>query len=258
MRVMRDHITGGEKTVRAFCCDLHIHTCLSPCAELDMYPRALVEKCVARRLDVIAICDHNASENIPYVIKAAKSTPLMVWAGMEITSREEVHVLALFDNLEGILMIQETVYGALSGVNDEAAFGCQAIVNEEGEVEGFNEKLLIGATDLSLGEVVSGIHGAGGVAIASHIDRESFSVISQLGFIPEDIRFDALEISRRTGIKAARSRFPEYSDYAMIESSDAHFLGDIGTAFTNILMDQPTIAELKKALKKQCGRMVQE
>jgi hypothetical protein len=83
--------------IREFRCDFHIHTCLSPCADLDMYPRAVVAMSLARRLDVIAICDHNASENVPYVIKAAKGTGLTVFPGMEIMSSEEVHVLALFD-----------------------------------------------------------------------------------------------------------------------------------------------------------------
>ncbi|OPY91296.1 MAG: hypothetical protein A4E73_02118 [Syntrophaceae bacterium PtaU1.Bin231] len=123
-------------------------------------------------------------------------------------------------------------------------------------MEGFNGRLLIGATDLALEEIVSRVRAAGGVAIASHIDRESFSVIGQLGFIPGEIRFDALEISRKTGITAGRIRFPEYSDYAFIETSDAHFIRDIGTACTSITMAEPTIAELKMAFEGKEGRRV--
>ena len=244
--------------LKTFRCDLHIHTCLSPCAELDMYPRALVERSIATGLDLIAICDHNASENVPYVIKAARGKPLAVLPGMEITSREEVHTLALFDNLEGLLNIQEIVYGALTGLNDEDAFGCQAVVNEEDEVEELNPRLLIGATGLSLEEILKRIREAGGIAIASHIDRESFSVISQLGFIPEDIRFDALEISKTTGIRQARSRFPEYEGYAFIQNSDAHFLKDIGSVYTDFILAEPTVAELKMAFAGECGRGIED
>lgn len=240
--------------LKTFRCDLHIHTCLSPCAELDMYPRAIVEKSLSMGLDAIAVCDHNSSENAPFVIGAARGRNLTVLPGMEITSREEVHTVALFDNLDGLSKIQEVVYGALTGLNDEDAFGCQAVVNDQDEVEEFNPRLLIGATELSLGEILDHIRRAGGIAIASHIDRESFSVVGQLGFIPDDIRFDALEISRSTGVKQARRRFPEYADYAFIESSDAHFVKDIGAAFTEFIIEQPTVEELKMAFENKCGR----
>ncbi len=240
--------------LKTFRCDLHIHTCLSPCAELAMYPRILVDRSISAGLDVIAVCDHNASENAPYVIRAARGRPLVVLPGMEITSREEVHTLALFDNLEGLFKIQEIVYGALAGLNDEDAFGCQAVVNEADEVEELNPRLLIGATELPLEEIVERVRGAGGIAVASHVDRESFSVIGQLGFIPENIRFDALEISRATGVQQARLRFPEYAGYAFIENSDAHHLQDVGSAFTDFVLEEPTIAELKKAFQGENGR----
>jgi hypothetical protein len=218
----------------------------------------LVEKSIAMGIDVIAICDHNASENAQYAVNAAKGKPIKVLPGIEITSCEEVHTLALFDNLEELSKMQKIVSGALTGLNDEDVFGCQAIVNENDEVEGFNEKLLIGATSLTLDEIICGIHDFGGIAVASHIDRGSFSVISQLGFIPEDIGFDALEISRTTGLRKGRERFPEYSGYAFIENSDAHFLKDIGAAFSDLYLEEPTVAELKLAFNKKCGRSVKE
>jgi hypothetical protein len=244
--------------IQEFQCDLHIHTCLSPCADLDMYPSALVERSVAAGLDMIGICDHNASENVRYVIEAARGKPLHVLPGMEITSREEAHVIALFENIDNLSRIQEIVYTALSGSNREEIFGCQAIVNAVDEVEGFNDRLLIGAADLSLREVVEAIHGAGGIAIAAHIDRESFSVMGQLGFIPPDIRFDALEISRKTGVKEARKRYPELGGHPFIVSSDAHFIRDIGEGATRIAMQEPSLSELKMALEGREGRYIRE
>jgi len=244
--------------IKEFRCDLHIHTCLSPCADLDMYPSALVERSVAAGLDVIGICDHNASENVRYVIEAARGTQLHVLPGMEITGREEAHVVALFEHMDDLLKVQEAVYAALSGSNREEIFGCQAIVNAADEVEGFNDRLLIGAADISLREIVDAVHGAGGLAIAAHIDRESFSVMGQLGFIPPDIRFDALEISRRTGVKEARKRYPELGGYPFIVSSDAHFIRDIGEGVTRIAMKKPSLAELKLALEGREGRYIGE
>ncbi|MBW2560761.1 MAG: PHP domain-containing protein [Deltaproteobacteria bacterium] len=248
----------GAKEVREFRCDLHIHTCLSPCADLDMYPSALVERSVAGGLDVIGICDHNASENVRYVIEASRGKPLRVFPGMEISSREEAHVIALFENIDDLLRLQKVVYAALSGSNREEIFGCQAIVNASDEVEGFNDRLLIGSIDLSLQEIVKTIHAAGGLAIASHIDRESFSVMSQLGFIPPDIRFDALEISRGTGLKEARKRYPDLNGYPFIESSDAHFIRDIGEGASRIFMKEPSLSELKMALEGCEGRYIEE
>lgn len=244
--------------LRAFRCDLHVHSCLSPCADLEMYPSALVEKSIAEKLDIIAVCDHNASENIQYLLKLAEDKPLTVIPGMEITSSEEVHLLALFDTLGDLLKIQNIVYNNLSGTNREEIFGCQAIVNECDEVEGFNDRFLLGATKLSLHELVQHIHGFGGLAIASHIDRESFSVISQLGFLDPDIPFDALEVTRQTGIHNARVNYPELSNYAFIESSDAHFIKDIGRGVTTIFLETGTISELKMAFERRNGRYIQE
>jgi len=248
----------GAKGVKEFRCDLHIHTCLSPCADLDMYPTALVERAVAEGLDVIGICDHNASENVRYVIEAAREKPLHVFPGMEISSREEAHVIALFENMDGLLRLQGVVYTALSGSNREEIFGCQAIVNASDEVEGFNDRLLIGSIDLSLRDIVETVHALSGIAIAAHIDRESFSVLGQLGFIPHDIRFDALEISRRTGLKEARKRYPDLAGYPFIESSDAHFIRDIGEGATRIFMKEPSLSELKMAIEGREGRYVKE
>ncbi|MEA2013783.1 MAG: PHP domain-containing protein [Thermodesulfobacteriota bacterium] len=244
--------------LKGFRCDLHIHTCLSPCADLDMYPTALIKRSLNNGLDVIGICDHNASENVLHVINASRGKPVHVFPGMEITSSEEVHVIALFENIDNLLQIQKTVYNSLSGSNREEIFGCQAIVNELDEVEGFNDRLLIGSTGISLQKTVETIHGFGGVAIAAHIDREGFSVLGQLGFIPPHIRFDALEISRRTGLKEARKKYPDLSDYTFIESSDAHCIRDIGKGFTKIFMEEPSLSELKMAFEKRDGRYVEE
>ena len=244
--------------LRAFRCDLHIHSCLSPCADLDMYPRALIEKSITEKLDVIAICDHNSSENVSYVLNCAKGKPITVLPGMEVTSLEEVHVLALFNDLPDLLKFQTTVYEHLPGTNREDYFGLQVIVNDKDEVEGMNERLLIGATDLSLNYIVNEIHSLGGLAVASHIDRPSYSVLSQLGFVDLETHFDALEISAATGLKKARRQYPELSDQAFITSSDAHLIRDIGRGATTMIMQAANINEIKLAFEKREGRQIVE
>ncbi|MBN1545138.1 MAG: hypothetical protein JW902_00600 [Syntrophaceae bacterium] len=244
--------------LRAFRCDLHIHTCLSPCADLDMYPRALIEKSINEKLDVIAICDHNSSENVSYVLRLAEGKPIVVLPGMEVSSLEEVHVLALFDELSSLLKLQDMVYKHLPGTNREDYFGPQVIVNDQDEVEGMNERLLIGATELPLNRIVREIHSLGGLAIASHIDRPSFSVLSQLGFVDTETHFDALEISAATGIKKARRQYPELSGYPFITSSDAHTITNIGRGVTTMILHAANTDELRLAFANKEGRCIVE
>jgi predicted metal-dependent phosphoesterase TrpH len=238
--------------LRPFKADLHIHTCLSPCTELDMSPESILAAARKKGLDIIGICDHNSSENSPGVFYAARGTPISVLPGLEVTSQEEVHVLALFDSLEAALKLQEEVYANLPGENNEEAFGQQVIVNEKEEVEGFSNKLLIGATTIPLEDVIRRIHSLDGLAIASHIDREAFSIIGQLGFIPKNLALDALEVSPRIPIEEAIKTYAY--GFPITCSSDAHYPNDIGKGATTFLLEEPSLAEIKKALKGEAGR----
>ena len=238
--------------LRPFKADLHVHTCLSPCTELDMSPKGILVTAKKKEIDIIGICDHNSSENSLAVMNAAKKMNINVIPGMEVTSQEEVHVLALFDEVENALKMQEYVYQNLPGENDEDAFGMQVIVNEKEEMLGFNNKLLIGATTIPLDEIIQIIHSFNGIAIASHIDRESFSIIGQLGFIPDNLELDALEISPNITFEEAKKRYT--NNYPITCSSDAHYPDDIGKGFTSFLLKYGTVAEIKKALKNEDGR----
>ncbi len=232
--------------------DLHIHTCLSPCGDLKMSPANIAEKANLQNINILGICDHNSAENVPAVMQAASRYKITVLPGLEVTSQEEIHILALFDELLFALKLQEMIYNNLPGDNDEDAFGIQVVVNEAGEVLDFNKRLLIGASTLSVNEVVELIHSLNGLAIAAHIDRESFSLISQLGFIPPDLDLDAVEISWRMDTQEAMERF--HPDVSITRSSDAHFPEEIGRATTTFLIEQATTKEIKKALFGQEGR----
>ncbi len=222
-----------------------------------MHPKALVQKALEKKLDMIAITDHNASANVRYVMAAA-GKHLQVIPAMEITTSEEVHLLALFRSLSDLLKMQAIIDQHLFGENDENRFGVQAIVNEQGEVEGLNNQLLIGATDLAIDDIVDTVHRLEGLAIPAHIDRESFSVLSQLGFIDDSSHFDALEISKLTGLERGRVQYGDLSRYPFLTSSDAHFIRDIGTSITRVLMEAPTFDEFKMALSGQNGRRIME
>ncbi len=209
-------------------------------------------------LDIIAICDHNSARNASATVRAAINTDLTVIPGMEITSSEEVHILGLFPSDREAEAVQEEVYGRLVGQNEEKVFGCQVVVNEDDEVEDLDQRLLIGATTLNCERVVDLIHDFDGLAIASHVDRQGFGIFSQLGFIPPGLKLDGLEISKRTDEGTVLKRFPQCKDYALITSSDAHYLQDIGTAVTVAKMALPSFAELGKVLQNREGRKILE
>ncbi len=239
------------KTMRA---DLHIHTCLSPCADLKMSPIAIAEQAKTKEIDILGICDHNSAENVPALIKAAHKFKISVLPGMEVTSQEEVHILALFDEPEDAFKLQEIVYANLPGENDEEAFGLQVVVNEKGDVVRFNNKLLIGASTLSVETVVQTIRSLNGLAIASHIDREGFSLIGQLGFIPDHLQLDALEISPHISYRDAIEKFNP--SYPVACFSDAHFLDEIGRGVTSFRIEEGTTEEIRKAFQNKEGRKI--
>lgn len=240
--------------LRTYRADLHVHTCLSPCGDLEMSPHKIANQAKIKELDILGICDHNSAENTPALMKAAEKFDIRVLPGLEVTSQEEVHILALFDKVEPALALQDIIYAHLPGENDERAFGMQVIVNHRGDVLGFNKRLLIGASTLTLEEVVATIHSLNGLAVASHIDREGFSLIGQLGFIPDHLELDALEISPRMSFSEAQAKFAPH--LPIISSSDAHFLNEIGIGTTTFLLQAGTLDEIKMAFLDAGGRKI--
>jgi len=252
------------KSLREFRADLHIHSCLSPCADLAMTPLRAARRARSLGLDMMALVDHNSAENARYGKNACGAVGgLSFLPGLEITSSEEVHVVAVFRDVEDALSMQTTVYEKLPpGKNDSDLFGDQVIVNENDEVEGMCDRMLIGAVAMELKDVVDQIHRLGGIAIAAHIDREAFGVVGQLGFIPPDVAFDAVEMTVALpeagedgpaggGRPGAGRRFP------VLFSSDAHKLDEIGKKSTRFLLKSPGFDEIRMALEEVGGRKVE-
>lgn len=234
--------------LKPFKADLHLHTCLSPCAEADMTPRRVVERSLEAGLDMIAICDHNTAENAGAALRHGRRCGLCVLPGMELCSREEVHLLAIFPALTATLRMQRYVYDHLEGFNRPEIFGPQTIVDESERCQGENPRLLIGALRLGLDQLVDRIRTLSGVAIAAHIDRRAYGIVNQLGFVPADLALAALELSPLTPLTETRQRFPDLPDLPLVTSSDAHRPADIGRVWTVFVMHAPTFAELRLAL----------
>jgi len=242
--------------MRVWRADLHVHTCLSPCADLSMAPRTIVAAALERGLDAIGVADHNSAGNIPAVVGAARQTRLAVLPAMEITSREEVHILAIFGDLEAARAMQEVVYQRLPGENQPEIFGLQVLVNEDHDVLGFEPRLLAGATEMSVSEIVRRVHALGGLAIAAHADREAFGLLGHLGFVPPDLALDAVELSPHMPAAEFRKRWPECAALAVVRSSDAHWPEQIGACTTSFRLQRITVDELRQAFARREGRCV--
>jgi PHP family Zn ribbon phosphoesterase len=239
-----------------------------------MLPRAIVGEAVRRGLGVIAVCDHNSAGNVEPVRAAAaaiKAGPLVI-AGIEITTAEEVHVLGLFPDTRAASAAAAEVCGSLPLWRPLSAAGTlsrtaassagstfgprepeQELVDAEGRVTGIEERMLAAASRFTLSETVDLVHRHGGLAIAAHMDRRSFSVPGQLGFLPPEVPFDGLEISA-AGV--ARGRAAEFVRHGLplVSSSDSHFLEDICASRTALSVEEPTFAELRLALRGAEGR----
>jgi hypothetical protein len=214
-----------------------------------MVPTAIVKQAKAMGVDMISICDHNSAENVAAVVEAGRRESLSVIPGIEVTSQEEVHILGLFPAQGQALGAQAVVYENLPAENDEETFGRQTVVDEWDRPAGVNKRLLIGASGLTLEEVVRLIHEFGGLAIASHVDREGFGLIGHLGFVPEGLELDGLELSPRAPLR-------RWGDFPVVRSSDAHRLSDIGKGWTSFLAAEPGFAEIARALRNEGGRRV--
>lgn len=248
--------------LQAFLVDLHVHTVLSACAEIEMIPPLIVRQAQTLGLSIIAITDHNCADNAPAVLEAARGSGVTVLPGMEVQSREEVHMLCLFDRLEQARAWQQVVSAALPDLkNREDFFGAQYVVDATGDHVYTDDRLLSASTSLSVEAVAAGVNELGGICLPAHVDRPSYSILANLGFIPPELPIAGVELSRQAlaqhqTVQAALARFPQLARYGIIVDGDAHRLDEM-LARTQVTIAAPTIAELRLALADQEGRSVQ-
>ena len=236
--------------------DFHIHTALSPCGDGDMTPNNIVNMSMLKELDAIAITDHNTCGNAEAVMKVAEEAGggLIVIPGMECETSEEIHVICLFPGLKAAKSFEALVHKHLPPLkNRKDIFGAQILYDAKDEAVGEEERMLLTATSLDLYRVIEEAKKLGGIAYPAHIDRNSYSIISSLGFIPEDLDINLIEISRNSDpgdyLEASRKVIPK--PYYVMRSSDAHYLEDISERINFITMpEHPTAQSVIKMLKK--------
>lgn len=211
--------------------DFHLHSCLSPCGDNDMTPYNLVNMAKVMGLDVIALTDHNTSLNCPSAVKAGEEAGILVLPGMELCVSEEAHIVCLFGETEAALEFSRYVEARIPDIpNRPEIFGEQRIMDGSDEVAGLYDKLLLTAADISVEEVRTLVGSYGGICYPAHIDRDSYSVISALGFFSETWGFPAAEMTRDADAGVYTDRYPALDGLKIVRSSDAHYLENIGCA----------------------------
>ncbi len=245
------------ESVKQFMVDLHIHTALSPCADVEMTPPAIVNRARETGLHMIGVTDHNSALNVAAVRQAARGTGLCVIPGVEIQTREDIHLLCLFEKLEQL----DALYRLLSMSLPEACnvrrmLGDQHLMDESGCVIGEEQRFLLTAADLGAAVVSQATVALGGIVIPAHVDRGAHGLLGILGLLPGDLDVVACEISPRGDKEVVRKRLPDA--IPLLRFSDAHRLEEIGVVYTRLMMRRPIFKEMVSALTNQRGRYVLE
>lgn len=205
--------------------DLHIHSCLSPCGDELMTPNNIVGMAFLKQLDAIAVCDHNTARNLPAIAEVAGAMGVLLLPGLELTTREEAHLLCYFPSVAEALAFSDAIYPHLPDTpNAPDYFGRQTVMNIQDEPVAEEPKLLISALDLTFEECARLCSAMGGKPVPAHINRGGNGVLNALGFLPAGAGYAALEV-----YPALPLACPEdvLGRYPLLRSSDAHRLEDI-------------------------------
>jgi len=244
-----------EKLIKkSYKCDFHIHSCLSPCGDLFMSPKAIAEELQKRNIKIAALTDHNSSKNCPAFKLACENLGIFPIFGMEAQSIEEVHCLCLFGDLNTAMDFSNEIYELLPNIkNVPEKTGDQVFVNDKDEILGELEKYLIISIPLSIEEIEQKVHKLGGLFIPAHVDRPAFSMFSQLGYIPKG-NYDALEVTRIPVMVQnpfSKELEPlETYNYPLLTNSDAHYEEHVGRRTTVLEISEPISFEaIKNAIQ---------
>lgn len=242
--------------MREYHIDLHIHTALSACAEVEMIPPLIVEEALHKGLHVISITDHNATGNVAAVVEAAAGTELTILPGMELLTQEEVDVLCIFDTLEQAQAWQVQVDGWLPPLdNDAEHFGPQFLVDAAGDFVAEDTRMRKAPAKVRIEEAARAVHALGGLVIPAHVERDVYGLLYVLGFWPPDLEADAAEVSHNLRPSQAYAQYPSLRDIPIISNSDAHFLDWIGHTRTVFQLENaPSVTALRQALRQGAGQ----
>ena len=231
--------------------DLHIHSCLSPCGDMDMTPNNLVNMAKLLGLDVIALTDHNTSLNCEAAMKVGDEVGLLVMPGMELTTAEDIHAVCLFPSLDRALAFSEYVDNNRIKVKNKAEiYGRQVIMDENDEEKGEIEHLLLPASFIGISEANAKAREFGGICYPAHIDRDSLSILSVLGEIDPACGFTTAELADISKLGELRAQHPILDGMNIITCSDAHYLENMREAANTLDLPELSREAVIEALSK--------
>ena len=243
--------------MRWFKADLHIHTVLSPCGGLDMSPVNIIRQAVEKKLDIIAITDHNSTRHCRSAQGIAGKYGITVLAGAELNTKEEIHCLAFFENIDKADQFQQYIDHHLTVVaNKPEIYGHQYLVDENEDILDEEDRLLVASLQTGIEDVIEEVHRLEGLVVPAHINRMYNGIFSQLGFLPDGLMADALELDRRAGNDNFYEKHPEIGRYPLLRNSDAHSLQQIGMATTEYWLDAPVFSEIKQVLSGDFNKRI--
>jgi len=231
--------------------DLHIHSVLSPCADILMTPGNIIKKAIEKGIDIISITDHNSMKNVKSAREIAVGKKITIVPGIEVQSKEDIHLLSYFENSKDLSSYYEKIYDGLSNIkNDEEKFGYQIIVDKNDQFIGKEEKLLMNSTNYSINELINLTNKFNGIAVPSHVDR-SFGLIKNLGFIPEELDIKYIELNFNKSINEYYEKYPYLKNFKLINNSDSHYLNQIEPKMKINLTKKTTTKNIFKQIKQE-------
>ena len=191
----------------------------------------IVNMAKLKGLELIALTDHNSSLNCPAFLDVAGRAGIKAFAGMELNTLEEVHAVCLFRELDSAMCFDGFVYSRLAGIkNQPEIFGEQLIVDATDNPVGSVDKLLINATEISFFDLDGLMREYNGIYFPAHIDKSSFSLLANLGFVPPECHPDAFELKDSSKYQSILAANPALEGVPLLNNSDAHYLWDINEA----------------------------
>lgn len=229
--------------------DFHIHTCLSPCASLEMSPRNIAAEAIRKGLNCIAVTDHNSALNCPAFKEACIENNIHCFFGIEAQTIEEIHCLCLFDHAAPALELSGFLYSKLPNIkNNPELLGDQVVVDSKEVIQRQVEKYLGNAAQIQIEKLMDRVHALNGLFIPAHIDRPLYGLLTQIGFLPVD-DYDAVELSQHYVQNHSVWDIKNIERYKVISNSDSHDLETIGSIYNEIELDELSVKGLKRSLK---------
>jgi len=197
-----------------------------------MSPQLILEQAVQKKLNLISITDHNTVQHSILACKLSEDLPIRVLPGVELTSKEEVHLLAYFPDIKALSKLEKVIDRHLpKEKNNPNVFGYQIYYDIKGEIVAVDNALRQVALDIGLDNLIDFIHSIEGIAVPAHIDKDRFSLLSQLGFLDQEADYDAVEASKFKWRKEKFQLGDTWDGFPVIAGSDSHGVEDIGLFF---------------------------